>query len=125
MELQPGHSQIEARRDKKRLLENKRSKAKAQRPVEKYGDVAHELKKARVVGMQAQAKKITIATIQMKVQLLRENADVFKSVYGDDCYNKMLVGLINQMTTGLANNEMMTPVLTVYSLDNNLNKDDE
>jgi hypothetical protein len=37
---------------KRRLLENKRSKAKAQRPVEKYGNVAHELKKARVVGMQ-------------------------------------------------------------------------
>jgi hypothetical protein len=39
--------------EKKRLLENERSKAKAQRPVENYGDVAHELKKVRVVGMQA------------------------------------------------------------------------
>jgi hypothetical protein len=106
-------------------LENERSKGKAQRPVEKYGDVAHELKKARVVGMQAQAEKITINTIQMKVQLLRENADVYKSIYGDDCYNKMLVGLINQMTTGSANNEMVTPVLTVYSLDDNVNKDND
>ncbi len=106
-------------------MENERSKGKAQRPVEKYGDVAHELKKARVVGMQAQAEKITINTIQMKVQLLRENADVYKSIYGDDCYNKMLVGLINQMTTGSANNEMVTPVLTVYSLDDNVNKDND
>jgi hypothetical protein len=90
-ELQPGHSQIKTRREKKRLLENKRSEAKAQRPVEKYGDVAHELKKARVVGMQVQAKKITINTIQMKDQLLQENTDVYKSVYGDDCNNEMLV----------------------------------
>ncbi len=83
------------RKEKKRLLENERSKAKAQRPVEKCGDVAHDLKEARVVGMQAQAKKIMIDTIQTKVQLLQENADVYKSVNGDDCYNKMLVGLIN------------------------------
>jgi hypothetical protein len=106
-------------------LENKKSKAKAQRPIEKYGDVAHELKKVTVVGMQAQAEKITIGMIQMKVQLLRENADVYKSIHGDDCYNKMLVGLINQMTTGLVNNEMAMPVLTVYSQDDNVNKDDE
>ncbi len=106
-------------------MENKRSKAKAQRPVEKYGDVAHELKKARVVRMQARAEKITIDTIQTKVQLLRENANFYKSIYGDDRCNKMLVSLINQMTTGLANNEMVTPVLTVYSQDNNVNKDDE
>ncbi len=87
--------------------------------------MAHELKKARVVGMQAQAKKITIDTIQMKVQLLWENADVHKSIHGDDCYNQMLVGLINQMMTGLANNEMVTPMSTVYSLDDNVNKDND
>jgi hypothetical protein len=64
-------------------------------------------------------------TIQTKVQLLRENADVYKSIYGDDCYNEMLVGLINQMTTGLANNEMVTLVLMVHSLDDNVNEDND
>ncbi len=77
--------------------------------------------------MQAQAEKITIDTIQMKIQLLWENADVYRSVHKVDHYNEMLVALINKMT-GLENNVTETPVSAVYShshsLDNKVDKDE-
>jgi hypothetical protein len=108
-------------------MADKRSKAKAQRPFERYGNVDHQLKKARVVGMQAQAKKITLDRSQTKIQLLWENADVYRSVHGVDCYNKMLVALIDKMT-GLEDNITETLALMVYShshsLDNDVDKDE-
>ena len=41
----PGHSCVEARERKEKALEGKRAAAKADPPVEKYGDVDHQLKK--------------------------------------------------------------------------------
>jgi hypothetical protein len=63
MELPASHTQATARENSRRVLAGDRAEAKAQRPVERYGNVDHQLKKARVVGMQAQAKKITIDLI--------------------------------------------------------------
>ena len=51
-EQPPGHSCIEARGRKEKALEVECAVAKADRPVEKYGDVDHQLKKIRVEGMQ-------------------------------------------------------------------------
>jgi len=42
------------------------------------------MKKARVVGMQAQAEKIAVETIQTKLKLLNENADVYKAMHGKE-----------------------------------------
>jgi hypothetical protein len=69
------------------VLAKEREESKAERFVggdEQYGDVEHQLKKARVVGMQAQAEKISIETIQTKLKLLRENADIYKSMHGEE-----------------------------------------
>ena len=33
----------------------------------------------------------------MKLKLLRENADIYKSMHSDEVYNKMVVDLINKM----------------------------
>jgi hypothetical protein len=54
------------------VLAKEREESKAERIVggERYGDVEHQLKKARVVGMQAQAEKISIETIQTKLNSL-------------------------------------------------------
>ncbi len=41
----PGHLRIEARGRKEKALEVERAVAKADRPVEKYGDVDHQLKR--------------------------------------------------------------------------------
>jgi len=50
-EQPPGHLRIEARGRKEKALEVERAVAKADRPVEKYGDVDHQLKKIRLEGM--------------------------------------------------------------------------
>ena len=38
--------------------------------------------------MQVQAEKLAIETIQTKLKLLRENADVYKSMHGEELYNR-------------------------------------
>lgn len=52
--------------------------------MERYGDVDHMMKKARVVGMQVQAEKIEVDTIQTKIKLMRDNEEVYKSVYRNE-----------------------------------------
>jgi hypothetical protein len=95
-----------------------REESKAERIVggERYGNVEHTMKKARVVGMQAQAEKIAIETIQTKLMLLRENADVYKAMHGEELYNKMVVDLLNKMM-GATNSGMgETPVSAVSAI---------
>jgi hypothetical protein len=65
--------------------------------------------------MKAQAEKIAIDTIQTKIQLLRENADVYRSVHGEQRNNKMLVALINKMTGMGEESTSETPMLAVYT----------
>ena len=96
--LPPGCTQVEAREESRRTVEGERSDARSQLAMNQFGDVDHQLKKARVVGMQAQAEKIAIDTIQTKIQLLHENSDVYRSIHGEQQYNKMIVVLINKMT---------------------------
>jgi hypothetical protein len=96
--LPPGRTRVEAREESRRTVEGERAGTRSQRAMNQFGDVDHQLKKARVVGMQAQAEKIAIDTIQTKIQLLRENADVYRSIHGEQQYNEMIVALINKMT---------------------------
>ena len=63
--------------------------------------------------MRAQAEKLDIETIQTKLKLLRENADVYKSMHGEELYNKMVVDLINKMTGSTSNGIRETPVSAV------------
>jgi len=111
-ELPAGHTRKEARANSRAVLAKERAESKAERIVggERYGDVEHQLKKARVVGMQAQAEKISIDTIQTKLKLLRENADVYKAMHGEGLYNKMVVDLINKMTGSTSSGLGETPV---------------
>ncbi len=114
--LPPGRTRVEAREERRSSIQGEREHARSQQTVDKFGDVDHQLKKARVVGMQAQAEKIAIDTIQTKIQLLRENADVYRSAHGEQRYNEMLVALINKMTgTGGEESTLSdTPISSVY-----------
>ena len=114
-ELPPGCAQIEAREDSRKMLEGEGADARSQRAINQFGDVDHQLKKARVVGMKAQAEKIAIDTIQTKIQHLHENGTVYRSVHGEQCYNKMLVALINKMTGMGEESTSETPMLAVYT----------
>ena len=81
-------------------------------PPDAFAEVEHQLKQARVVGMKAQAAQIAIQSIQAKIQTLRENADVFIEMNGQQAYNKMLAGLVTRMTRMGEEDvrEMNTPV---------------
>ena len=126
-ELPAGRTRKEARANSRAVLAKKREskESKAERIVggERYGDVKHQLKKARVVGMQAQAEKISIETIQAKLKLLRENANVYKSMHGEELYNKMVVDLINKMTGSTSNGIGETPVSAVSAQSSQLDED--
>ncbi len=106
-----------AREAKAKGIGDKRALAKSNRPVEKYGDIDHQMKKRRVVGMQAHTGKILVNTIQIQVKNLRKNADVYKSVHGEQGYNKLLVSLINRIT-GSNQNAGTTPSFAAVSFCN-------
>ncbi len=98
LDLPPGRTRVEAREDSRRTLEGEREQARSKRPPDPFSEVEHQLKKARVVGMKAQAAQIAIHSIQAKIQTLRDNADVFIEMNGQQAYNKMLAGLVTRMT---------------------------
>ena len=55
------------------------------------------MKKARVDGMRFQGDEIATNTIVKQIQVMRENADVYKMTMGEAKYNEQLVALINRM----------------------------
>ncbi len=104
MHQPPCHLRIEARERKEKALEGKRAAAKANRPVEKYKDVDHQLKKVQVEGLQSQVAKNCADTIKTRVDAVRAHIEMMQqmeSVYvrkmGQDKYDDMIVSLMNQM----------------------------
>ena len=123
--LPAGHNRKDARANSRAVLAKEREESKAERIVggERYGDVEHTMKKARVVGMQAQAEKIAIETIQTKLMLLRENADVYKAMHGEELYNKMVVDLLNKMMGAKSSGMGETPVSAVSAISSQRSSD--
>ena len=97
MELPPGRTRVEAREDAQSTLEVERIDAKSKRSHDPFMEVEHQLKQARVVGMKAQAAQIALQTIQTKIQMLRENAEVYIQTHGQHGYNEMIAGLLTRM----------------------------
>ena len=101
-----GHTRIEARGKKEKALEVERAVAKADRlvPVEKYGDVDHQLKKIRVEGIQSQvlknradAIKTNVDSIRSQIELMQQMENVYVRKMGQTKYDDMIVSLINQL----------------------------
>ena len=95
---------IEARGRKEKALEVERAVAKADRQVEKYGDVDHQLKKIRVEGMQSQvlknrgdAIKTNVDAIRTQIELMQNMESVYVRKMGQSKYDDMIVSLINQL----------------------------
>ncbi len=63
-------------------MEGERVEAKSKRSPDLLREIEHQLKQARVVGMKAQAAQIAIQSIQTKIQMLRENANVYIQIHG-------------------------------------------
>jgi len=98
-------------------MATERAIAKSDRPVEKYGDVDHQLKKVRLSGMQVHAEKIMVDTISTQIKNLKENADVYKFVHGEKTYNELLVSLIGKMTGRGNQKGTTTPLSSARSED--------
>ena len=47
--------------------------------------------------MKAQAAQIAIQSIQTKIQMLRENADVYVLIHGQQGYNEIVASLLSRM----------------------------
>ena len=82
--------------------------AKAQRPigvvqtdgtvaVEKYGDVDHQSKKAKVDGMRSVIDKNRIDPIMSQISVMRGLEEIYVGRMGRDEYERRLVNLANQM----------------------------
>jgi hypothetical protein len=99
--LAPGRTQKNARQEKEKVVAEQRAKAKAERPVpashERYGDVNHAIKKAKVADMQLHVEKIAVDSIISQVNVLRENAEFYKEFHGEERYKSMIVNLLNQL----------------------------
>ncbi len=101
----PGHSRIEARGRKEKALESERAVTKANRPVEKYGDVDHQIKKIRVEGLQsmvlknrADAIKTCVDAIRTQIELMQQMESIYVRRMGQEKYDEdMIVSLINQL----------------------------
>jgi hypothetical protein len=116
MELPPGHTRVEAREDSRRVLEGERADAKSKRSPDQFMEIEHQLKQARVVGMKAQAAQIARQSIQTKIQMMRENADVYILINGQEAYNEMLASLLLRMARmgEEDSREISTPVSVGY-----------
>ena len=73
-------------------------------PVEKYGDVDHQLKTIRVEGMQSQvlknradAIKTNVDSIRSQIELMQQMENVYVRKMGQTKYDDMIVSLINQL----------------------------
>ena len=97
----PGATRESGRKVKKAALEEVRAVGKAARPVEKgvekYGDVDHQIKKARVDGMRSQVTKNQIDAIVQQIKVMRENEEILVGIHGKDAYDGMIVALVLKM----------------------------
>ena len=66
--------------------------------VEKYGDVDHQIKKARVDGMLLQVRKNQIDAIVQQIKVMRENEETLVRVHGKEEYESMIVVLVVKMS---------------------------
>ena len=82
--------------------------AKAQRPlgvvqpdgtvaVEKYGDVDHQSKKAKVDDMRSVIDKNRVDAIMSQISVMRGLEEIYVARMGRDEYERRLVNLANQM----------------------------
>ena len=104
----PGPTRAAVRGKKTKETEKERSAAKAQRPiqvaqpdglveVEKYGDVDHQAKKAKVDGMRSVIDKNRVDAIMSQISVMRGLEEIYVGRMGRDEYERWLVNLANQM----------------------------
>jgi hypothetical protein len=104
----PGPTRVVVREKKTKEVAKERSEAKAQRPikvvqpdgtvaVEKYGDVDHQMKKAKVDGMRSVIDKNRVDAIMSQISVMRGLEEIYVGRMGREEYERRIVNLANQM----------------------------
>jgi hypothetical protein len=93
----PGHMREVARDRRARVLEEERVVQKANWPVERYGDVDHQMKKVKVVGLQSVVKKNQVDAIVSQIDVMQRMKDMYVKIMGHKKYDEKIVALMNQM----------------------------
>jgi hypothetical protein len=104
----PGPTRTAVRENKTKETAKERSAAKAQRPiavvqpngtfvVEKYGDIDHQSKKAKVDGMHSVIDKNRVDAIMSQISVMCGLEEIYVGRMGRDEYERRLVDLANQM----------------------------
>ena len=65
--------------------------------VEKYGDVDHQAKKARVEGMRSVIDKNRVDAIVSQIAVMRQTEDLYVKRMGREKFEQQMVNLVNQM----------------------------
>ena len=93
----PGHTCKVARDQRARALEEEQAVQKANRPVERYGDVDHQMKKVKVAGLQLVVEKNQVDAIVSQIDVMQRMKDVYVKIMGQEKYDEKIVALMNQM----------------------------
>ncbi len=83
--------------ERNRDIAEERAVVRAERPVERHGDVKHQMKKMRVEGMQSQHEKNQVERITAQINLLERMKDIHVRMMGRERYEERIVSLMNQM----------------------------
>ena len=81
--------------------------------MEKYGDVDHQSKKAKVDGMRSVIDKNRVDAIMSQISVMRGLEEVYVGRMGRNEYKRLLVNLANQMPGMME--EMTSSPLDIYS----------
>jgi uncharacterized protein YlbG (UPF0298 family) len=65
--------------------------------VEKYGDVDHQIKKARVLGMQSVVEKNNVDAIVSQIAVMRQMEEIYVKRMGRDVFEQQIVNLMGKM----------------------------
>jgi hypothetical protein len=95
--LPPGNTREAIRKEKEQALSDEWATAKAKRPMT-HGDVDHQIKMAWVAGMHSHVEKQNLKSIVMQIDVMRENEQTYKSIYGEVKYQQMIINLMNTMS---------------------------
>ncbi len=92
-----GHMREVAKDRRARALEEDRAVQKANQPVERYGDVDHQMKKVKVVGLQLAVEKNQVDAIVSQIDVMQRMKDVNMKIMGQEKHDEKIVTLMNQM----------------------------
>ncbi len=92
-----GHTREVARDRRTRALEEEQAVQKAKWPVERYGDVDHQMKKAKVVGLQSVVENNQVDAIVSQIDVMQRMKDIYGKIMGQEKYDEKIIALMNQM----------------------------